>query len=190
MSLDPHCCPSTGFTWTGTPTGQVGKLAQNAAYIAAGGGDGSGDKNAAAILLIHDLAGWSFVNLRLLADHYAAETGATVYLPDFFGGGSVPLDLVLQERFDEFDLMGFVKENSREKREGEIVACARALKERYAKVGAVGFVSLYCHLPFSFGPISKEKGAGWDLLSDGLFCCAGGFPGMMGRDQELTNTCF
>ena len=35
-----------------------------------------------AILLLHDLYGWTFTNTRLLADHYAEEVGATVYIPD------------------------------------------------------------------------------------------------------------
>jgi dienelactone hydrolase len=35
-----------------------------------------------AIIVIHDLYGWTFPNIRLLADHYAAEVGATVYVPD------------------------------------------------------------------------------------------------------------
>lgn len=33
-------------------------------------------------MIIHDLYGWEFTNTRLLADHYADEVNATVYVPD------------------------------------------------------------------------------------------------------------
>ncbi|CRG88423.1 protein-serine/threonine kinase [Talaromyces islandicus] len=131
-----HVCSAgeTGFSWQGTPTGRIGRLATNNTYIA-------GDNPDVAILLIADLFGWTFPNIRLLADHYAREVGATVYAPDFFGGEVLPVDLVAAERFDQFDLPGFLTRNSRETREPEIVACARSLKQDlgYKKVGAVGF---------------------------------------------------
>lgn len=68
------CC-RTGFQWNGTPTGKEGKLADNNAYIV-------GDNPDRAILFVHDALGWQLNNTRLLADHYAKEVGATVYLPD------------------------------------------------------------------------------------------------------------
>jgi dienelactone hydrolase len=129
----PNCC-ITGFQWQGTPTGRTGRLADNNTYIA-------GDNPDIAILLIADLFGWTFPNIRLLADHYAREVGATVYAPDFFGGEVLPFDLIAAHRFDKLDLPGFLTRNSRENREAEIFACARALKQQlgYKKVGAVGF---------------------------------------------------
>ena len=33
-------------------------------------------------MLIHDIYGWTLPNSRLIADHYAEEVDATVYLPD------------------------------------------------------------------------------------------------------------
>ena len=131
MSQPQSCCLS-GFKWNGTPTGTVGKLATNDAYIA-------GDNSDAAVLLIHDLVGWTFPNLRLLADHYATETGVTVFMPDFFGGEVIAFEPVLAERFHEIDLKGFLGRHGREQREGEIIECARALKEKYKKVGAIGY---------------------------------------------------
>jgi hypothetical protein len=68
------CCVQ-GFQWEGTPAGKEATLAQNKAYI-------TGSSSDVAILLIHDLFGWTFPNLRLLADHYGKKTPATVYLPD------------------------------------------------------------------------------------------------------------
>jgi hypothetical protein len=65
----------TGFSWDGTPTGTEGTLGKNKAYIA-------GTSKSAAILMIHDIFGWTLTNLRLLADHFAKEADATVYLVD------------------------------------------------------------------------------------------------------------
>jgi len=65
----------TGFSWNGTPTGKETTLGDNKAYVA-------GTSKSAAILIIHDLYGWTFTNLRLLADHFAKEADATVYLVD------------------------------------------------------------------------------------------------------------
>jgi dienelactone hydrolase len=65
----------TGFSWNGTPTGQESTLGKNKAYIA-------GTSKSAAILMIHDIFGWTLTNLRLLADHFAKEADATVYLVD------------------------------------------------------------------------------------------------------------
>lgn len=83
MSEEVRSCCLTGFQWSGTPTGHVGKLAGNQTYI-------TGTNKHAAILLIHDAFGWEFPNVRLLADHFAREADATVYVPDFFGGEQLP----------------------------------------------------------------------------------------------------
>ncbi|KAL3464826.1 Alpha/Beta hydrolase protein [Aspergillus heterothallicus] len=134
MSLST-CCLKT-FSWNGTPTGQIGTLAANPAYIAA---DTTNNSKTLAILIVHDLLGWSFPNVRLLADHYAREANATVYVPDFFGGESLPFEPLIKGRFDEVDLPTFRAKNAREIREPEIFACARALRENHDVVLAVGF---------------------------------------------------
>lgn len=136
------CC-LTGFSWSGTPRGTVLPSplpgTTNAVYK-------TGTNPRVAILLIHDLFGWTFNNVRLLADHYAAEADATVFVPDFFDGFVVPPELLIEERWAEIDLKKFAKENAREVREPEIFAFARALKTASAegglgfeKVGAVGY---------------------------------------------------
>ena len=130
MSI-PSCCLK-GFEWEGAPAGRIGKLANNDAYI-------TGDNADAAVLIVHDLLGWTFPNVRLLADHYAREAHATVYVPDFFGGETLPFGPILDEKWDEIDLAGFVARNSRDIREPEIFDCARALRQKHKKVGAVGF---------------------------------------------------
>ncbi|KAL4784084.1 Alpha/Beta hydrolase protein [Aspergillus varians] len=128
-----NCC-ITGFSWQGTPTGRTGNLAANDTYI-------TGTNPDAAILFIPDLFGWTFPNIRLLADHYAREINATVYVPDFFGGEILDFDLLASEQFAQLDLPGFLYRNGREQREAEIFDCARALKAQlgYKKVGAVGY---------------------------------------------------
>lgn len=68
------CCIS-GFNWDGKPTGKETKLAGLNTYV-------SGSNKDAAVLIIHDIFGWTFTNARLLADHYANEAGVTVYIPD------------------------------------------------------------------------------------------------------------
>lgn len=75
MSSCEKC--KSGFNWNGTPTGSVSKIANNNAYI-------TGDNKDAAVLIIHDIFGWTFPNLRLLADHFAKEANVTVYLPDLY----------------------------------------------------------------------------------------------------------
>jgi hypothetical protein len=65
--------------------------------------------------------------VRLLADRYAREVNVTVYIPDFFGGEALPFGPILNGNWDEIDRLGFLKKNSREIREPEMFACARAL---------------------------------------------------------------
>lgn len=90
-------------------------------------------------MIIVDLLGWTFGNVRLLADHYAREANATVYVPDFFGGEVLPFGPLLNGEWDNIDLPGYKKRNSREIREPEIFNCAKALRQKYKNVGAVGF---------------------------------------------------
>ncbi|KAI9162808.1 dienelactone hydrolase [Paramyrothecium foliicola] len=125
------CCLK-GFEWDGTPAGQVGKLANNDAYI-------TGENPDAAVLFIHDLFGWTFKNIRLLADHYAREANVTVYVPDFFGGVILPVEPLLEGHLHKIDLREFMVENSRDAREPEIFECAKALRRTSKKVAAVGF---------------------------------------------------
>ena len=125
------CCLQ-GFKWDGQPTGRIDKVVNLDTYV-------TGTNTEVAVLFIHDLLGWTFPNARLLADHYASEAGVTVYLPDFFGGEIIPFEPALKGRWQELDLHGFLARNGREAREPEIFAVARALRDRHAKFGAVGF---------------------------------------------------
>jgi dienelactone hydrolase len=135
MSIAPYApCCFRGFQWDGTPTGRIDKLANNDAYIA-------GSTPDRAVLLIHDALGWTFPNIRLLADHYAKEANATVYVPDFFGGEVKDPEMLIHGSWADpsLDMPGFLKRNARDIREPEIFETARALRAKYKKVGAVGF---------------------------------------------------
>ena len=72
--------------------GKESTLGENKAYV-------TGSNKDVAVLMIHDvfgmkylpslkaihsyiIIGWTLDNARLLADHYAKEVDATVYLPD------------------------------------------------------------------------------------------------------------
>jgi len=90
-------------------------------------------------MIVHDLLGWTFPNVRLLADHYARGADVTVYVPDFFAGEVLPFGPILNGNWNEIDAPGFVKKNSREISEPEIFDCARALRRKHKYVGAVGF---------------------------------------------------
>ncbi|OTA84154.1 hypothetical protein M434DRAFT_400501 [Hypoxylon sp. CO27-5] len=130
MSFSECCLKS--FAWSGTPTGKVSKLNDNDVYI-------TGDNPDAALLIVHDILGWTFPNSRLIADHFAREINATVYLPDFFAGEIVDPVPVLAGDFGKIDLAGFSKRHAREIREPEIFAAAKTLKQKYKKVGAIGY---------------------------------------------------
>ena len=69
-----ECCV-TGFRWEGAPVGKETTIGDLQAYV-------TGDNKERAILFNHDALGWQWNNNRLLADHFAKEVGATVYMPD------------------------------------------------------------------------------------------------------------
>lgn len=98
--------------------------------------------------MVHDAFGWEFNNTRLLADHYAKEVGATVYLPDFYHGSAVDENdvwikiedgVATMGASENFDIAKFFTNNGPEVRLPEVLACARRLREQYAFVGGVGF---------------------------------------------------
>ncbi|KAJ5246623.1 hypothetical protein N7468_001606 [Penicillium chermesinum] len=128
-----HDCCLKGFKWEGEPIGREETFAGNSTYV-------SGNNSDVAILVIHDLFGWTFPNLRLLADSYAEETNATVYLPDFFGGEVLPFDIVAKDpaEWAPLDLPSWAARNNKEVREPEIFAFAKGLRAQYKHVAAVG----------------------------------------------------
>ena len=71
-----HACCLQGFQWDGTTVGEETTIGANRTYVT------GPVESEAAILVIHDILGWTFPNSRLLADFYAKEVGAGTYLPD------------------------------------------------------------------------------------------------------------
>ncbi|KAK5652157.1 hypothetical protein OQA88_10799 [Cercophora sp. LCS_1] len=132
MTTEISPCCLRAFEWNGTPIGTTTTLANRQCYT-------TGTNPSISIFIIHDLLGWTFPNVRLLADHYAREVNATVYVPDFFGGEVLSHELILAGRWAELDLPSFLSRNSRAIREPEIFAFAKALRAKHGKVGAVGF---------------------------------------------------
>jgi dienelactone hydrolase len=68
------CCLK-GFQWDTDVKGKETTLAGISCYV-------TGSDPEVGILVLHDVYGWTFKNTRLLADNYAEEVGATVYVPD------------------------------------------------------------------------------------------------------------
>ncbi|OAA56346.1 dienelactone hydrolase family protein [Niveomyces insectorum RCEF 264] len=124
MAMTSNCVK--GFQWEGQPQGRFDKIAAKYdTYIA-------GDNPRAAVLIVHDLLGWTTTNVRLMADHYAREAGVTVYVPDFFAG----------DVFDfSMEMMPFVAKHSRDIHDTDVFAVARALRseKKHDKVAAIGF---------------------------------------------------
>lgn len=131
------CC-LRHFSWTGTPTGTESTLASLPTYISHPNSSSPPDSKA-AVLYVHDALGWTFPNARLLCDHFAREANVTVYMPDFFGREVLDREKVLAGKWAELDMEGFQARNARAIREPEILAAARELREKYAKLGAVGY---------------------------------------------------
>ncbi|KAJ5107185.1 alpha/beta-hydrolase [Penicillium angulare] len=128
-----ECCVK-GFKWDGTPKGHETSLSGNATYV-------TGSNKDVAILVIHDLFGWTFPNIRLLADAYAEEVNATVYVPDFFGGEVLSSEILRKNpsEWGPLDLAAFSARNSKEVRESEIISFANSLRSLHKRIGAVGF---------------------------------------------------
>lgn len=146
-----ECCKA-GFAWEGTPKGKETKVAGLNTYVAT-----PSTKSDRAILIVHDVFGWTFNNTRILADTYAAELDATVYLPDFFGGEIIIDSLLDAEKRKSFDLMSFLGRNPKELRYPEIQAVLAEIKSAgHTKTGAIGF----CYGGWAVFQLAASKASG------------------------------
>ncbi|KAI1309189.1 dienelactone hydrolase family protein [Xylaria venustula] len=86
-------CPAcfSGAVHDGTPTGTVTKLYDLDVYIAE---PASGNPPKGIIILLPDMFGWDFVNIRLMADNFARKKDYRVYAPDFMKGHSAPISMI------------------------------------------------------------------------------------------------
>jgi dienelactone hydrolase len=123
----------TGFKWNGETTGKESTLGKTNAYVA-------GDSKDAAVLILTDIFGWKLPNIRLIADHFAKEAQATVYVPDLFDGEVVDPDALSDpEKAKNFDLMAFIGRHGKDTRWPAIKEHAQTLKSQYKKVVAIGY---------------------------------------------------
>ncbi|KAI9038572.1 dienelactone hydrolase family protein [Aspergillus affinis] len=166
------CCLQ-GFEWEGIPMGQNGKLANNDSYI-------DGDNHNNAIMIVHDILGWVFPNIRLLADYYAREANATVYVPDFYGGESPLSGPILSGKWREIDVDGFMRKSTRQIREPEILDCARALRVKHKKVAAVGF----CYGGWAVFRLGAKQHADFPLVD----CIVAGHPMFLTKEDIDNDT--
>ena len=116
-------------------------------------------------MIIHDLFGWKSPNPRLLADHYAKEANATVYVPDLYVPNKPFLSVSKQNYSlcrDVFSFDGeilnhedyesgkidmkeflprFLARHSKELRLPEIESYVKSLKQEHGfkRIGAIGF---------------------------------------------------
>lgn len=208
-SMSFECCKS-GFKWSGEPTGEVTKLGDLDTYLASpsqsssspslssssspsssSSGDGK-DGGRHAILMVHDIFGWTFPNARLLADAYASGTGAHVYLPDYFRGEVLHPDALLDPaRRAALDLPAFLGRHDKQTRWVEIRASVARLRALgFDRVGAIGFcwggVSLFPFFPLclslsSFLSRSSPTRARWP---NGIGRTEGREDGRMGRRRR------
>ncbi|KAK5111996.1 hypothetical protein LTR62_004530 [Meristemomyces frigidus] len=136
-----------GFAWDGKPTGSdKSTLAGLPTYV-------SGESKDVGILLcaevrkarekgedFYDIFGWKLNNARLLADHFAKELKATVYVPDFYEGEIVDPNMFSDpEKMKSFDLGEWTERHNRVKRWPAVEACAKELRAKYSKLGAIGY---------------------------------------------------
>ncbi|KIW20476.1 hypothetical protein PV08_01051 [Exophiala spinifera] len=131
--MSKECCYK-GFFWDKTPVGREDTLAGYPTYI-------TGTNPDAALMIIHDMFGWTFLNTRVLADFYAKEADVTVYVPDFFDGEVIPPEVIRdRSRWAEYDIpAGVDRRHAKPVHRDQIFASARELRSKYRKCGAIGF---------------------------------------------------
>jgi len=124
-----HCV--TGKIHTGNPVGKDTEVAGRPAYV-------TGDNKKTALLYIPDVFGHLYNNHRFLADTYAKELGATVYVGDFLD--KTAFYFLTPEQLKNVDFPAFQAANPKDTRFPQILAVAEELKKTYEKV----FVIAYC----------------------------------------------
>ena len=120
----------TGTIHKGTPTGTEAIVIDRKAYVA-------GSNKNTALLYLTDVHGYEYANHRLLADTFAKEIPATVYVGDFLEeSGFANLS---QEQRKNIDFAKFAAFNTKEKRFPQILAFAEHLRSQYKRVFVIGY---------------------------------------------------
>ena len=122
-----HCV--TGAIHSGNPVGSESVIEGRPTYI-------TGSDKTTAVLYLTDVFGHKLTNHQLLADTFAKELSATVYVPDFLDDSVFPLD---EEERKKIDFGKFAAFNAKDKRFPQILAVAEHLKSKYQRVLAIGY---------------------------------------------------
>jgi hypothetical protein len=93
--MTEHDCCTRGSVHTGTPVGEIIKIAGLDTYVSR-----NTNANGRAIFFLHDAFGWTFINNRLLADTFAAQANVDVHLPDLLEGDGIPESAISSGNFD------------------------------------------------------------------------------------------
>ncbi|KAJ5678117.1 Esterase lipase [Penicillium maclennaniae] len=86
---------------------------------------------------------WMDISEYTTSGRRICRRGQRDYVPDLssFGGEVLPAEILVKDpsEWGPIDLPGFLARNSKATREPEIMAFARSLREKYKRVGAIGF---------------------------------------------------
>ncbi|KAK5043520.1 hypothetical protein LTR84_011451 [Exophiala bonariae] len=127
-----ECCKS-GYKWHGQPVGKESTISGKKTYV-------NGSNDDVAISLVADIFGWTLTNATVLADHFAKDLNATVYVPDFFDGEVISPEMLEDpEKAKSFTIMVWFGRHNKAKRGPEIIAVTEELHSKYEKVGVLGF---------------------------------------------------
>jgi len=169
MSSDScaHCV--SGEIHSGEPTGTLTSILGLQTYIAK-----ASHPSGKVILFLHDGFGVPFVNNRLLADTYAAETGATVYIPDFFEGDAVPIQVMVEKL--PFDFMVWKDKHPKEH-------CRKLVTDFLTELKAHHGVTNVVTIGFCWGGWPSLELAGTDLID----AAAVAHPSMVEFPKDIEN---
>ncbi|KAG2089661.1 Alpha/Beta hydrolase protein [Suillus cothurnatus] len=132
MSLCKDCIQ--GVRHEGEPSGTLETIDGVACYVATPTVDYAKDK---VILFLPDAFGIELINAKLLADDFA-KNGFKVVAIDYFNGGGLPADQVLNDK--KFDLYAWLAAHGAEVTRPPLDKVIAALKEEgVTKFGATGY---------------------------------------------------
>jgi len=124
----PNCTRSGDALPAQAQTGTEQKIADLDVYVT-----GNGEK---AIIIITDIFGWRFANMRGVADQYAAG-GFTVYIPSVINDGEdAHPDRIADWRAD---MQNWLQRNSTARAGERGVALAKAVADKHKRIAIIGF---------------------------------------------------
>lgn len=135
----------TGAVHTGAPAGKKETIADRETYV-------TGSSTKTALIYLTDVFGYGHSNHQLLADTFAKELPATVYVPDFLEESA--FSLLTPEQLKNVDFAKFSEFNNKEKRNPQHLAFAEAIKSKYENIFVIG----YCWGAWGTMHLAAKKG--------------------------------